>query len=342
MKPACSRRSTFRCATIGLLLSLLGLSGVVQAQTIKFCVYDPLGAQGDFFATAKDYKIEARKWGVDIELKPYSDETVSVEDFKAGQCDLINMLGLRTRLGFNQFTGTIDSPGSVENYAEMRDVLNLMASPKLEKLMVNGQYEVAGILPVGAGYIFVHDRKLNTLAKAAGKKVGVMDWDKTQAMLVQQVGAQPIASDLTNYGGRFNNGQVDVIIAPIILYKPFELSKGVGSTGGIIRRAVIQLSLQLVARRDRFPPEFGRQSRAYVANQVDRAFGIIRNLENQVDQRQWMYVTTAERDDFYKVMREARVHLAKDGFYDKRMLSILKRVRCKSNPEDAECTLTEE
>lgn len=41
-------------------------------------------------------------------------------------------------------------------------------------------------------------------------------------------------------------------------------------------------------------------------------------------------------------MREARILLSKDGFYDKRMMGILKRVRCKQDREEAECALTDE
>jgi len=161
-------------------------------------------------------------------------------------------------------------------------------------------------------------------------------------MLVQQVGAQPVMSDLTNYGGKFNNGSVDVLIAPIVLYRPFELYKGIGTTGGIIRRPVIELTMQVVCRHDKFPPDFGHQSRAYVATQIDRAFGLIRNEENQVDERQWVYVTTGERDEFYKIMREARIHLTRDGFYNARMMNILKRVRCKFDPTAGECSQTDE
>jgi hypothetical protein len=321
------------------LLFLIAASQIAAAQ--NFCVFDPEGAQGEGMSAMKDAQLVMKRWGVNAQFKVYTDETVAVEDFKAGQCDGINMTGLRARQ-FNQFTGTIDSPGTIEDYVEMRDVIALMASPKLAKLMVSGPYEVVGVIPLGGGYPFVRDRSINTLAKAAGKKIAVMDWDKTQAMLVEQIGAQPVMSDLTNYGGKFNNGQVDIIIAPAILYKPFELYRGIGTQGGIVRRAVIQLTTQLLIRQDKFPPDFGQRCREYVASQADHAFGFIRNQENQIDARQWMYATTAQRNEYIKLMHAARLHLVSAGFYDKRMLSILKRVRCKHNPDDAECSLTDE
>ena len=315
------------------------IAAPAAAQT--FCVFDPMGAQGDFYAMAKDYRLAAKRWGVDLELKSYTDESVVVEDFKAGQCDLVNMTGLRARQ-FNQFTGTIDSVGGIENYAQFHEVLNLMASPKVEKYMSSGPYEVEGIFPIGAGYPFVNDRAITSLAKAAGKKVAVMDWDKTQSMLVESVGAQPVASDITNYGSKFNNGSVDIIIAPIVLYKPFELYRVLAHHGGIVRRPVIELSMQMVSRRDRFPEGFGEESREYTGGQIDRAFGVIHDQENQVDPRSWVYSSTVTRDEYYKLMRDARIHLARDGFFDHRMLSILKRVRCTSDPDSAECALADE
>ena len=38
------------------------------------------------------------------------------------------------------------------------------------------------------------------------------------------------------------------------------------------------------------------------------------------------------------MMREARVDLMKNGTYDKRMMSLLKKVRCQVEPQNAECT----
>ena len=320
-----------------LLLALGLLAGIgAQASTATYCVFDPLGTQGDYFAMARDYQLAAKRWNVDLVLKGYNNETIAVEDFKAGQCDMINVTGLRARL-FNQFTGTIDAPGAVEDYPEMRNVISLMASPKLANFMISGQFEVAGVMPLGAAYAFVNDRNMNTIARFAGKKIAVMSWDKTESILAEQFGAQPVLSDIVDMGGKFNNGVVDVLIAPAVLYKPFELYKGLGEKGGIIRRAVLQLTMQLLIRRDKFPANYGQESREYSASVADHAFGVIRNDENEVEARHWLYMTRAERNEYYSMVRTARVRLSREGFYDKRMLNLLKRVRCKSYPEDSEC-----
>lgn len=318
---------------------VLMLAGNVQAQL--FCVFDPMGTQGQVYAIAKDYQFIARTWGVQIELKAYLDEKIAAEDFKAGQCDGVAITGLRARQ-FNQFTGTIDAIGAIPDYTVMRKVIELMASPKLAKYMVSGPYEVAGIVPIGAAYPFVNDRRINTLAKAAGKKIAVMDWDKTQAILVQQIGAQPVASDITNFAGKFNNGQVDIIVAPIIVYQPLELYRGLGNKGGIARFPIAQLTGQVLIRHEKFPEGFGQRAREYALGQISRAFGMIRNEERAVNPSYWMNVPMEDREGYVLLMREARLLLMRDGFYDRRMLNILKRIRCVQNPSDDDCTTTTE
>ncbi len=47
--------------------------------------------------------------------------------------------------------------------------------------------------------------------------------------MVQQIGAQAVSADVTNFGSKFNNGQVDIIGAPAAVFRPLELHKGLGT-----------------------------------------------------------------------------------------------------------------
>ncbi|MDO8268209.1 MAG: DUF6091 family protein [Moraxellaceae bacterium] len=322
------------------LAALFSVTPVVAASQ-KICVYDPVGTQGEAFNMMKDFKLTAAKWGADLELKAYTDERVAAEDFKAGQCDGAIMTGLRGRQ-FNQFTGSIDSVGSLPTYKHMRTVVELLASPKSANLMINGPYEVAGIVPLGAAYVFVNDRAINSIEKAAGKKIAVLEWDKSQARMVQQLGAQPVASDITNFAGKFNNGQVDIIAAPAVAYKPLELYKGLGTKGAVYRFPLVQITANLVIRHDRFPAGFGQKCREYIATQLDRAFDMIKKSEADIEQKFWLDISEPDKVNYTKLMREARLQLTREGVYDKRTMSLLKRVRCKHEPGAAECVLKDE
>ena len=322
------------------LVALFSVAPVMAASQ-KICVYDPVGTQGEAFNMMKDFKLTAAKWGADLELKAYTDERVAAEDFKAGQCDGAIMTGLRGRQ-FNQFTGSIDSVGSLPTYKHMRTVVELLASPKSANLMINGPYEVAGIVPLGAAYVFVNDRAINSIEKAAGKKIAVLEWDKSQARMVQQLGAQPVASDITNFAGKFNNGQVDIIAAPAVAYKPLELYKGLGTKGAVYRFPLVQITANLVIRHDKFPAGFGQKCREYIATQLDRAFDMIRKSEADIEQKFWLDISEPDKVNYTKLMREARLQLTREGVYDKRTMSLLKRVRCKHEPGAAECVLKDE
>src|SRR5690606_40216704 len=71
-------------------------------------------------------------------------------------------------------------------------------------------FHVTGVqtcaLPIYA-FLLVNDRSINTVAKAAGKKIAVLDYDEAQKIMVQQVGAQAVSADVTNFGAKFNNGR---------------------------------------------------------------------------------------------------------------------------------------
>lgn len=322
------------------MVALFSVTPVVAASQ-KICVYDPIGTQGEAFNMMKDFKLTAAKWGADLELKAYTDERVAAEDFKAGQCDGAIMTGLRGRQ-FNQFTGSIDSVGSLPTYKHMRTVVELLSSPKSASLMINGPYEVAGIVPLGAAYVFVNDRAINSIEKAAGKKIAVLEWDKSQARMVQQLGAQPVASDITNFAGKFNNGQVDIIAAPAVAYKPLELYKGLGTKGAVYRFPLVQITANLVIRHDKFPAGFGQKCREYIATQLDRAFDMIKKSEADIEQKFWLDISEPDKVNYTRLMREARLQLTREGVYDKRTMSLLKRVRCKHEPGAAECVLKDE
>ncbi|MEL0028343.1 MAG: putative solute-binding protein, partial [Perlucidibaca sp.] len=315
----------------------IALAAAVPAHAQRFCVYDPVGTQGAFYAMAKDYSLAAKGWGASLELKAYTDERVAAEDFKAGQCDGVAITGLRGR-AFNPYVGSIDSIGAVPSYDHLRVVVQVLSAPQSAAGMRRGSYEVAGIMPLGAAYVFVRDRSINAIEKAAGRKIAVLDFDKSQARLVQQLGAQPVASDITNFAARFNNGEVDIVAAPGILYKPFELYKGLGSDGAVYRFPLMQLTGDLLIRSAKFPPGFGQKSRQYILTQFDQAVSSIERAEADIPAHYWLDLAASDQEKYRLMMREARIQLAREGFYEPQMMNLLRRVRCRMDAAAAECS----
>src|SRR5437899_3044147 len=62
---------------------------------LTFCVYDPVGNNGDAATRARDIALEARKWNIITAVKVYTDERVASEDFKAGQREGLVITTLR-------------------------------------------------------------------------------------------------------------------------------------------------------------------------------------------------------------------------------------------------------
>lgn len=307
----------------------------------KACIFDLMGSQGENYALARDILLQAQREGVQMQLVPYMNEAVAYEDFKAGQCDAVMITNLRARQ-FNRFVGSVDAIGAVPNEQTLRAVLSLLLSPKSAERMVSGPFEVAGIVPLGAVYPFVDDRNINTLAKAAGKKIAVFDWDRTQRKLVQNIGAMPVSSDILNFATKFNNGQVDIIAAPGIAFRPLELHRGLGTKGAIVNMPFMQITAVMVIRHEKFKPGDGQKLRSVVASRLDNSFALIKRSEADIPSQYWSRVPQVEIDDYFRLMREARVAMTQDGEYDPDMMRFLKRVRCRYEPANAECILDDE
>lgn len=341
-----SLRHTKWLAALGLV-STLG-TPAWAGQTA--CVWDIIGTGGPAYAMAKDFVLAMQRlnMGIDIELKAYTDERVAADDFRSGQCDAMAVTSFRSK-PYNLVAATVDALGATTfarggkidmdaSYEILHKAIQIFASPKASKLMVQGQYEVAGIVPMGAAYPIVNDRKINSVEAAAGKRIAALDVDKVQSMVITRLGAQPVPSDITNFASKFNNGLVDVIFAPALAYKPLELYKGIGTKGAISRMPITLLTYQIIINKNKFPAGAGLKARQYWLTQFEPTVAMIRKAEAELPSKVWMEIPSTDLTRYIQMLRDGRVEIAEAGFYDKSALKILKRIRCDMNPADLECT----
>lgn len=246
---------------------LIAIVSTVNAEPKKMCVFDLLGANGPTYSQMKDYKTVALSWGVELELKPYTSERVAAEDFKSGLCDAVSFTGIRARQ-FNAFTGSLDAIGAMPSYQHLKSVITTISSKKAAKLMTVAPYEVVGILPGGAAYMFVNDRTIDTVGELSGKRIAILDSDPAQVEMVSFVGASPVGTSITNMFSKFNNGSVDVTYGPAIVYEAMELYKGLQPNGGVIDFSLVQITLQMLIRKAEFPEQFGQKSREYTLHNL--------------------------------------------------------------------------
>jgi hypothetical protein len=335
-------------AMMALTLAAIPMAQAAAAAKPKFCIYDPLGTSGEGYRAAKDYVVAMQKHSYDIDIKSYLDERVAVEDFRTGQCDGVMATALRTRQ-FNTMAASMDTVGAATivrkgkidfdgSMEVVRKFIGTLSSPKAADLMKQNGYEIVGIIPLGAVYPFVNDRSIDTLEKAAGKRVAAFDYDKAQAQLIQRVGARPVSVDVTNFSAMFNNNNVDVIMAPSIVYKPLELYKGIGTKGGVGRFPLTIITYQMVIRSDRFPVGFGQKSRDYVFESFDQVLEVVKRADKDIPEKLWIDPTPADNERYVNIMREGRIEMAEKGFYDKKGLKLVKKIRCSVYPEASDCT----
>jgi Family of unknown function (DUF6091) len=328
-------------------------AGAVQAGQ-KFCVFDFLGTSGDAYGMSKDYALAMQRYGVDVELKAYTSEAVATEDFRTGNCDAFIATAFRTRQ-FNAVAASIDSFGATTivrqgvidmpaSYEVLRKLIQTYStpSPLVSKLMVQGEFEVGGIVPIGPAYPFVNDRRINSIEALAGKRIAAFDYDKAQAVMIQRIGAQPVSADVSNVHTKFNNGLVDMIALPTLAYRPLELYKGLGTKGGVGRFPIMIATYQVIFKRARFPDGFGEVSRAYWLSQFDRVLQLIRTGDASIPPAQWIEINPDAAAKYTLMLREARIQLAQQGLYDKRGLKVIKRIRCHVNLADSECATKSE
>ncbi len=334
--------------------AVLLMSSLSSQASQKFCVYDMLGANGDLFNMAKDYVVAMQRANVVVDLKAYNNEAVATEDFRTGQCDALIATAFRTRQ-FNAVAGSIDTLGATTvvrdgkidmaaSYDVVRKLIQTYSapSPQVTKLMTEGTYEVGGIVPLGAAYPIVNDRKINTVEALAGKKIASFDYDKAQAVMIQRIGAQPISADITNFSTKFNNGSVDMIAAPSLAYKPLELYKGIGTKGAIARFPIMILTYQLILNKAKFPEGFGEKSRGYWLTQFDRSMQLVKQADSSVPPGTWMDLSPENAYKYTLMLRESRIDIAQRGMYDKRGLKVIKKIRCAVNGADPECSTKSE
>jgi hypothetical protein len=332
-----------RIAQLLTLWSALGFAAVAHAETRVVCAYDPAGRSGDYFKILTDMALEASTWGVTLEVKPYTDEETAAKDYEAKQCDAVVATGVRLQR-FNRFSSTIEAIGALPSYDLLKQIIDTMNKYESAAARLRtGEHETAGFIPVGAVYLFVRDRNVDTVPELAGKRIATMDYDKAAPVMVDRVGGIMVPADLGSIGPKFNNGDVDAAYASAPAYKPFELWRGLGEMGGVVKLPLAQATLQLLVRHERFPADFGKRSRAYLAGKFDHALGLVRKAEADIPAKYWITIAPAALPAFDEMFQGVRVDLRdKSKAYDANMLSTLKKLRCAKDAGRAECAESKE
>ena len=323
-----------------LLLSALYL-GTAQAQSL--CVFDPAGKSGDYYRLMDAYAMEAKTWGVALEVKVYTDEETAVKDYEAKQCDAVVATGVRLQR-FNNFPTSIEAIGALPTYDLLKEMVKTMTtSDGAAKKMSKDGNDTVGIVPIGAVYLFVDDRNIDTVEELAGKKIATMTYDKPSVVMVEKVGAIMVPADLGSIGPKFNNGDVDACYVSATAYQPFELWKGLGEKGGIVRLPLVQATFQVLVRSESFPADFSAKSRQFFWGQFNEMMTVVKKAEEGIPSKYWIDLPASSMPEFDEMFQETRVDLRDNHqAYHPQMLKVMKSSRCKADGSRAECAESKE
>ena len=322
-------------------LALCAFSNMVQAKQ-QVCVFDLLGKAGESYKFLEEWALVSKKWGAQVQLISFQDEDLADKAFQNDKCDAVYMTSMRART-YNKFAGSIDALGGVPSNKIAQKAVEYVLDPRNTKRMtttLQGEnYEVAGIGLIGSAYIFVKDRSLNTIEKAQGKKFAILHYDRAQRVMVERVGAVPVMSDISNFIKKFNTGEVDVVAAPAYAYKPLEIEKGLGSKGAMLNFPVVNVTADLIVRPERFPAQFGEQSRQWFLQKIPQSFAMVQRLEAAIPSKIKMQLSKEDKEKYQRLLREGRIDLTKQGVYDPGMMRVLKKARCTVERTNFECSL---
>ena len=306
------------------------------------CVFDLLGKAGESYKFLEEWALVSKKWGAQVQLISFQDEDLADKAFQNDKCDAVYMTSMRART-YNKFAGSIDALGGVPSNKIAQKAVEYVLDPRNTKRMtttLQGEnYEVAGIGLIGSAYIFVKDRSLNTIEKAQGKKFAILHYDRAQRVMVERVGAVPVMSDISNFIKKFNTGEVDVVAAPAYAYKPLEIEKGLGSKGAMLNFPVVNVTADLIVRPERFPAQFGEQSRQWFLQKIPQSFAMVQRLEAAIPSKIKMQLSKEDKEKYQRLLREGRIDLTKQGVYDPGMMRVLKKARCTVERTNFECSL---
>ncbi|MGP4842632.1 putative solute-binding protein [Marinobacter sp. 1Y8] len=330
-----------------LLISMAvwAIQGHAQ-QSRVFCVFDVAGANGYVYNTLKTYRRQMLQVGENLQMKPYTDEDKARADFDAGRCDLVAVTDMGVR-HYNSFTGSISAIGAVPRYEDLRVLLQILSSPRVGDKMGDNGYQVIGVAPMGAAYLFVNDRSIDTVEDLKGKRITVFEGHYDAWHMVEYVGAIPVPAKISNFAELFNSGQADISYVPAAAYEVLEMSRGMGATGGIVKFPVGQVTIQLVAREGAFEAAFVQKSRKAMSRLYNESIRLVRQYEDAVPQSRWVNVPQRAKLEYQEMLREVRIDLDSNNteigrlaaqVYDDDMMRILRKVRCYTNPGGQECS----
>lgn len=317
-------------------LLLMCIPSFAYANPLQLCVFDLLGSNGPSMSTAKDYSLFAQQNNVNIQLKTYNSFKHMLTDFDNKKCDGIVGDNFGTRK-YNAFMSTIGAIAAIPNYQVAQQVFSAISSERLAYKMKQDGYEVLGYMPYGFAFLAGKDRTINTLEKAQGKTIGVLEADPSQKRMAERVGMKPILMTIDDAPARFSRGEFEIVPVPAIVYGPFEGEKVLGRSGGVVNYPMALMTMNFIFRQGSYPAEFAQLSRNWFAKRSPQMFRTAQQWDATIPAHMWVNISAIDRSGYEKLASQLRKEFIENKVYDPVMINLIRHLHCKQNPSFIEC-----
>ncbi|MBQ0730982.1 MAG: hypothetical protein KBT75_09800 [Oleispira antarctica] len=325
-----------RIRSLKKLYSHMLIDGEIPPRTL--CVWDVLGTNGPIYTALLDQQLRFKHYGIELDIEAYINEQDVVDKLKSGHCHTSIMTGAKAR-EFNDFTGSIEALGGVPSRKHMSYLLQVLASTNAHKKMIQGDYHIIGIIPIGLNYLFTRDGKQPSLARTLNskRKASVVEGDESQSALFNAFNLSVIPGlNTAAAAGAYNLADADLLIAPLVGYNMFSLAAGL-KNGSIVDYPLSQMTLQVVARLDMIPMEVGQFIREDLFVKMNMYYRKVESNTRGVPTEKMYKLSERDENTLGEKIEDIRAQLTREKKYNSSMMKLQKNIRCKIDNTLKEC-----
>lgn len=316
--------------------ALLGLITTTSwAGEQYWCVFDPLGPQGDISRRLQDIGLYAQQNQVQLKFLNFKNEQQAIQAFDQKKCSGLVASNFNT-YRYNRFMGNTSGIGLIPNNRVARLFLQLLNHPNIKQRMVGQDYEALGMIPIGTVYM-INTQKLNKVSQLKNKKIGILIDNPPQQALVQSVDAKPVYIDFSNAINLFRQKQIDILAAPAYGILPYNLKKEFGETTQVINFPVSYFAMNVIIRPQSYPAAFGNQIRGWFVSNSNVLTAQAMQWENHLPAYYWADIAGYEKQAYEALVTKIRNRYVASGYYDAYFNELIRRLRCLDDPEYVEC-----
>lgn len=325
-----------RIRALKKLYSHMLVDGEIPVRSV--CVWDVLGKQGPIYAALIDQRIRLSHYGISLKIEAYTNEQDVVDKLKEGHCDTSIMSGAKAKQ-FNDFTGSIESLGGVPSRRHMRYLLQVLASTHAHKKMVQGNYHVVGVIPIGFNYLFNRtpgQPRLSNLFNPQTTAAAVIE-DVNHNALFNAFSTQLLpVQNISGAAGAYNLAEADMFMTPLVGYNMFNLGQGL-KAGSIVDYPLSQMTLQVISRLDTIPMEVGQFLREDIFVKTNMFYRKVENNTRGVPREKMFKLSSRDTAKLDTKIMDIRKKLTDEGVYNASMMKLQKNIRCKIDKQRDEC-----